>query len=384
MSRHRLLKTALMRQRSWILAGIVLSMMAMAAAVVLLALSGWLITAGALAGLGLLVGLDIFTPGAGIRLSALVRTVGRYGERLATHQATFRALADLRVSLFERLLELDEFQLRRFRHAETGNRLTADVENLDHLIAGVIGPVAAALILTLAVAGLAVAVTAQPAAAAPALILLAAGSAVFLAVGRAGYDHGTRLGRIEPELRNRVTEGLEAMETLRAFDRTRWQAGRIEHSSSNIIALQERLARLDAAGQGLINLVANVALWIMLCIGLWLHDAGQATGPALAALALVMLGLTEAWQPLPAAWRRLARCRISTDRIDELDHARPMLPRPSSPRPLPADKRIRLAGVSFRYPGAVRPVFDGFDLQIEDGQRVAVTGASGCGKTTLA
>ncbi|MGQ3000406.1 MAG: ABC transporter ATP-binding protein, partial [Variovorax sp.] len=68
----------------------------------LLGLSGWFITATALAGLHAATAFtfDVFAPSAGIRLLALGRTASRYGERLVTHDATFGALAALRVRLF--------------------------------------------------------------------------------------------------------------------------------------------------------------------------------------------------------------------------------------------------------------------------------------------
>jgi ATP-binding cassette, subfamily C, bacterial CydC len=136
------------RRRGWLAAGLALIMLSLLAGVVLLALSGWFITASALAGLGIIATLDIFSPGAGIRLAAVTRTVARYGERLVTHEATFRLLADLRLALFQRLLALDEAQLRGLQRGDTLNRLTADVDTLDHLFLGVIGPGVSAFLLT--------------------------------------------------------------------------------------------------------------------------------------------------------------------------------------------------------------------------------------------
>jgi len=127
------------RRRWWLAGGVLLIFLSLAAGVMLLSLSGWFITASALAGLGLIAALDVFTPGAGIRLAAITRTVSRYLERLVTHEATFRLLADLRLRLFDHLLTLDEGQLRGLQRGDTLNRLTADVDTLEHLFLGVIG-----------------------------------------------------------------------------------------------------------------------------------------------------------------------------------------------------------------------------------------------------
>lgn len=79
--------------------GLLLALATLLAGLGLLGTSGWLITGSALAGLGLIV-FDTFQPSAGIRFFALARTLARYGERLASHEATFRILADMRVQVF--------------------------------------------------------------------------------------------------------------------------------------------------------------------------------------------------------------------------------------------------------------------------------------------
>src|SRR5690606_24078482 len=69
-------------------AGALLAALSALAAFALLGLSGWFITATAIAGLSAALAFDVFTPSAGIRFLALVRTAARYGERLTTHDAT--------------------------------------------------------------------------------------------------------------------------------------------------------------------------------------------------------------------------------------------------------------------------------------------------------
>ncbi|MGD8875907.1 MAG: thiol reductant ABC exporter subunit CydC, partial [Gammaproteobacteria bacterium] len=86
----------------WLLLGIVLSFITLLANVALMALSGWFITAMAIAGAAG-VSMNYFTPAALIRAAAIVRTAGRYAERLVTHEATFRLLAELRVWFYNKL-----------------------------------------------------------------------------------------------------------------------------------------------------------------------------------------------------------------------------------------------------------------------------------------
>jgi hypothetical protein len=95
--------------------------------------SGWFITATALAGAGLLIGLDIFTPSALIRGAALLRTVARYGERVVGHEAVLRRLAALRRDTFERIAALPWRPQRALRSGDWQSRLGADIDTLDAL-----------------------------------------------------------------------------------------------------------------------------------------------------------------------------------------------------------------------------------------------------------
>ena len=366
----------------WLLAGAVLILLSLAAGVALLALSGWFITASALAGLGLILALDIFTPGAGIRLAAVVRTVSRYLERLVTHEATFRLIADLRAAVFDRLLRLDEFQHRGLRRGDTLNRLTADIDTLDHFFLGVLGPSVAALLLTLATA-LLMGLFIDPWLAFVGGLLLVINPLVTEATRRRGLSASRELVQTVPELRREAAAGIEGLAELTAFDRIEQQQQRWLSLSDRVIALHERLARLDAASQGLVTMSGFIAVWLALVIGIQLFEAGVINGPVLGLVVFAMLGMGEAWQALPAAWRKLEQCRGAHHRVIELTATAPLLSSSPSPRQ-PIGNQLSIQRVSFRY-GPDQPwIFRNFDLSINRGERIAVVGPSGCGKTTLA
>ncbi|WP_236937875.1 hypothetical protein [Frigidibacter mobilis] len=124
----------------------------------LLGLSGWFITATALAGLvpATAWAFDVFMPSAAIRLFALGRTAARYGERLVTHDATLGLLAALRGQLFRGWSAPGAARALAMRPARLLFRLTADVDALDTVYLRVLVPLGTALVATLA-AGIALA-----------------------------------------------------------------------------------------------------------------------------------------------------------------------------------------------------------------------------------
>ncbi len=104
------------------------------ASVVLLGLSGWFITAAAMAGLAGTTAAYAFNymlPSAGIRLLAILRTAGRYGERLASHEAAFGALARIRPALFLGLARGPVAQALALTPGEATARIVQDVSAVE-------------------------------------------------------------------------------------------------------------------------------------------------------------------------------------------------------------------------------------------------------------
>ena len=370
-------------RRWWLAGGVLLIFLSLAAGVMLLSLSGWFLTASALTGLGLIAALDVFSPGAGIQAAAITRTVSRYLERLVTHDATFRLLADLRLRLFDRLLTLDEGQLRGLQRGDTLNRLTADVDTLDHLFLGVIGPGLSAFLLTLLAAVLTGWLIDPWLAIAALGLVLGLNPMVAELTRRRGRAASRALVTALPGLRRHASDNLEALQDVVAFDLGDRERRELERRSAQVIGLQERLQKLDAVAQALVTLTGLAAVWLALVLGIGLLRADSISGPVLGLLALGALALGEAWQVLPAAWRRLEQSRGAAQRLGETMAREPQLPAAEAGL-APAGQRLELRGVSFRYRADLPPVFADFDLEIAPGERVALVGPSGAGKSTLA
>ena len=169
--------SGLMRaERGWMAAGVALALLSTLSGIGLLAVSGHFITSMALAGAGG-AAINYYTPAALIRLFAILRTGGRYAERLVTHEATLRGLARLRVWLFARLVPLAPAGLGELRSAELFSRLRADVDALEHAYLGVLIPLLVAVVVVLVV--LATTLLYLPALVLPLLLLFVAGGVLL-------------------------------------------------------------------------------------------------------------------------------------------------------------------------------------------------------------
>ena len=128
-----------------LLLGTILAITSLSASIGLLSLSGWFLAASFLVGSTIL--FNFFYPSSGVRGLAIGRTISRYLERLVTHDATFRVLAELRISVFKKLIPLSPSGLNRFRNSELLNRLVADVDTLDTLYLNLLSPFISAIIV---------------------------------------------------------------------------------------------------------------------------------------------------------------------------------------------------------------------------------------------
>src|ERR1039457_7675220 len=193
-------------------AGIALGVVVIAANTLLMALSGWFIASMAVSGASG-AAFNYFFPSAGIRFLAILRTVGRYAERLVTHEATFRILSELRVWLFKRFVPLAPACLERYAGGDVAGRLRADVDALETLYLKIIAPIAVGTI-SIAAALVFICWFSPSSALAMLLFLLLAGVGLPLLVRHLSEKPGRRSVQYAAELRHKVPEGLQGVEEL--------------------------------------------------------------------------------------------------------------------------------------------------------------------------
>ncbi len=371
--------------RGWMGLAVLVACATVLASVALMGVAGWFIAAMAIA--GVTTGMMIyFLPAAGIRFFAIVRTGGRYGERLLSHEATFRLLAGLRLWLFRRLIPLSPGQLQARRGGDLAGSLQADVETLQHAYLRLASPVAVALACSVAVV-VVVAALHPPTALALAVLLIVAGGVVPAMARRAAAVPGAEAVASRAALRVATVDLLQGLTDLRA-------AGAVERRLAVIEALGERLVdrqcRASNAGviaEAAVGLSAGLALW---CAAL-LAAASVAAGgllpgvePALVpALALAALAAFEAVAPLPAAMERWGEVRAAALRIFDLADRSPAIVAAPDPSPIPRDASIVFSSVRLRYAPDLPLALDSLDLTIPDGQHLAILGPSGAGKSSL-
>lgn len=360
--------------------GAALQVLVLASGAALLGLSGWFITAAGAAGLaGAGLVFNVFGPSAGVRALALGRTAGRYGERLLTHDATLRALAALRVDLLRRQARAGLDTMLRLRGATALNRMTADVDALDGVALRLVLPLlSAAAVLALAglllwldvAAGVALWVTGA---------FVLAGGAVLLATARAGRAPSVAAERAGQALRREVIDLVRARTELIVHGRMADQRGLVQARDAEARAAARALDRVDRGAGLALALVAAAAFAGAMALGGGLAAAGTISAAQAALGLFVALALAEITPALRRGMAELGRMQDAAGRVVEGAGAVAA----AKPAPGAASGGLVVEGLTYRRPGAARPIFAGLSLTVAPGETVAVAGPSGTGKSTL-
>jgi ATP-binding cassette subfamily C protein CydC len=356
------------RQTGWLLVGLVISLSALVAGVALMAVSG------------LTIGMALV--GGGLAIPAMLRGLGsarvvlRYTERLVTHGAMFRALADTRVWFFRRLARTSAGGLGFRQAGDVLARLVGDVEALDGLYLRILLPLASAVLLLPALLllighrapGLAIEIGALFAAAAFMLPWLAA---------RASARAGAGLAAEAGALRIAALDALTGLREVRAFAAEGRMLAVVQAKEAALLSAQQAMAGRTAMAGAASFLCAQIAVLAVLI--------GARVNPALAiAAAFLVLAAFEAVGGLTRAGALAGHASAAARRVLEAADAPVPVPDPADPAAMPAGTTLRFEAVEFRWQPDRPPVFDSLTLEVPQGARVALLGPSGAGKSTLA
>ncbi|MEW2630192.1 thiol reductant ABC exporter subunit CydD [Streptomyces sp. NPDC048389] len=359
---------------------LLLGSLALGSSVGLMAVSGWLISRASEQP----PVLHLMVAVTATRAFGIGRAVFRYAERLVSHDAVLRMLAELRVAVYTRLERIAPAGLGRTRRGDLLSRLVADVDALQDYWLRWTLPAATALLVGTGAVGF-TAWLLPEAGAVLAVGLLVAGVGVPIAGGAFARRAERQLAPARGALATKVVDLLRGTAELTVAGALPRRLASTRDADRTLTRIAARQAAATALGGGLSALVCGLTVVGAALVGVRAVSEGRLDGVCLAVVVLTPLAAFEAVSALPLAVQYRRRVTRSAERVHEVLDAPVPVREPEQPATPPTTAfPVVLRGIGARYADQERDALSGFDLTLTAGKRVAVVGVSGSGKTTLA
>ena len=317
----------------------------------------------------------------GVRFFGISRGVFRYLERLVSHSVNLKIVTRLREDFYHRIEPGAPENLVALRGGDVLQRVIGDLEVLENFYVRVLAPVMIALVVVI-------------------------GTSLF--IGTYAFELGLVLffgmvitGFIQPVIALLMTrkpseslvhlnakssakwvEMLQGLEDIQACNAQRYAYAPLLEDIALAGKMQKRLSVLSGINSGMGLLLMNLTLIAILWVAIPIVNEGGLSGVSLAVIALITLASFEAVNPLPAAAHQLSASRIAARRLfSPVGEDHNQLVRIDSE--LTSFQGVKLEGIRFSYPDRDEKVLDDVDLHLKRGQKIAVLGTSGAGKTSL-
>lgn len=326
-----------------------------------------------------------------VRFFGLGRGLFRYLERLMAHDVTFRLLARWRTWFYQALEPLAPARLMGYHSGDLLSRVIGDIAALESLYVRGVAPPLVALLTGLVMCLFLLQFGAQFALTLL-LFLLLAGIGLPLLIQRLSLKPGRAVVQARASLSTVLVDGIQGMADVLGCGQPQRLLERVATLSQDLGKWQTHLARTNGLHTALGGLLANLAMLVVLALGIRLVGFGELDGVWLGMLALAALTSFEAVVPIAQAAQTLETSLSAARRLFEIIDAQPLVSDPPAPLPAPMGEVLQVVKVSFSYPSdpsLVMPgqpavsILEDISFMLSSGKHLALIGASGAGKTTL-
>lgn len=315
-----------------------------------------------------------------LRFAGAARIILRYLERLATHDATFRVLADIRLWFYRNLAKGAAAGLGFRRSGDLLSRLVADVQSLDSLYLRILVPLATALFSLPIVIWVCLKGSLLLALSIGVIFCLVA-FALPVLMAKLSYRWGPELQQAQADMNNQALDLVGGMRELRIFGQEDAAAERFLAAEEAFYTVQRRQGQAMAHIHAISLLLTRLGIILALagCAGVFFPEEQAVMGITI--LFVVMTAL-DSIVDLPRAGLLFGRIRHAAERVVDATVIPEGTPAEGT-APAPAGHEIEGRDVTFGWTPE-KPVLQNVNFRLRAGERAALVGPSGAGKSSLA
>ncbi|MFM8848641.1 MAG: ABC transporter ATP-binding protein [Actinomycetota bacterium] len=316
-----------------------------------------------------------------LAITAFGYGVGRL-QYLAVNRAGEGFLRDLRLTVFERLQKQSMAFFDREKAGVLVSRMTNDIESMGELIQfGLLQFVYAFLLLVLAVI-LLFAMSWQLAIVAMIVLpLIVMASVRFQKQSNRAYlDVREKVGNNLSTLQ----EGITGVRVIQAYGQEANRAARFARTNRELFDSHMHSVRVSTWYFGLVEFAGIAATGAIIGIGGWLVHRGSVSLGTVTAFVLLLANLFDPVQQLSQLYNTVQSSTAALHKLFAIIDATPDVDEVANPTTLPERGAIDVRDLTFAYEGADRPALRDVSITVADGERLALVGPTGAGKSTLA
>jgi ATP-binding cassette subfamily B protein len=309
--------------------------------------------------------------------------LGKRGFLILSARIGQAVLLDLRQRVYDHFQRLSIDFHERYTSGRVVARLTSDMDSIAELVDGGIDDLVLAGLSVLSVAGILLWLDAPLAA----VTLMAFPFLLWLSrwFARASARAYRRTREAVALVIVHFVESLGGIRAVQAFRREPRNQQIFEDLNDDYRRANLHAFRLIAVYSPGIKVIGNIAIAAVLTYGGWQVLQGHTEIGVLAAFLLYLRRFFEPMQELSQFYNALQSATAALEKLAGVLDEKPSVPPPSTPVALPADAggAVTFRSVTFHY-RPDKPILPGLDLEIPAGQTVALVGATGAGKSTVA
>jgi subfamily B ATP-binding cassette protein MsbA len=290
---------------------------------------------------------------------------------------------DIRGKLVDKTLELPLSYFSEKRKGDLMSRVSADVQEIEWSIVGATEAVAREPIVMLGSLLFMVSVS-------PQLLIFVFGLMLFsgLIIARVGRTLKKQSGEAQRRLGvlgSLLEETLGGLRIIKGFNAEPWQSARFGRENDDYAATLTGLYRRRDLASPLSEFLGISVVSVLLWFGARQVFAGQLSAATFITFLYAFYNIIEPAKHLSTAWYNIKKGLGALDRVESVLNAEVTVSDPKDPVVLTSfSDKIEFRNVSFTYQNAERPALDGVSFELKKGQTIALVGASGAGKSTIA